>query len=340
MKQIIAYLLLALIFVMPAQAMKYAGEFLEIGVGAHGVAMGGAMTAHTDDASSFYWNPAGMAYVSGLQLNGMYADLWNGLANYSVAGVTLPVSGAVFSANWIRLGVPDIQRHQDYDDLQFPLPVGNDTAHSVQEYLMLTGAAPQGTFADNESAIFLTFAKQNAFTLDLGWSYFSVPMEIPIGASVKIINQKIGETGGSGIGADFGLQVRFPLSDVFYEHWKAKLAYGVNWQDATRTAVDWGENNKDAIPSNLRHGFALTQKMPGRDNKLTLSWDTEKRWEQTTHYGLEYKHANLLALRGGFWGNEWTAGAGVSVWRATVDYAYLTRELGATHRLSVALKLK
>ena len=224
MKRLIPLILLCLLCTAPSYALKYAGEFLEIGVGARGVALGGAVTAHTDDANSFYWNPAGMAYVSGLQLNGMYADLWNGLANYSVAGITMPISGAVFSANWVRLGVPDIQRHPDYDELQFPLFVGNDTVYSVQEYLIATGAAPQGTFADNESAIFLTFAKQNAFTLDLGWSYFQVPVEIPIGANVKIINQKLGETGGSGIGAVFGMQLRFPLSAVFFVGWLAKLA--------------------------------------------------------------------------------------------------------------------
>ncbi len=330
----------SLLLITPARAAKFAGEFLEIGVGAHGVGMGGAMTAHTDDASSFYWNPAGMAYVSGLQINGMYADLWNGLANYSVAGITLPVTGAVFSANWVRLGVPDLQRHPNYDNLQFPLAVGNDTAHSVQEYLILTGAAPNGMFSDNESAIFLSFAKQNAFTLDLGWSYFQVPVELPIGANVKIINQRLGDAGGSGIGADFGFQVRFPLSDVFFEKWKAKFAYGFTWQDATRTAVNWGENNKDAFPWNFRHGIALIQKMPGHDNRLTVSWDTEKRWERVNHYGLEYMHGNVIALRGGLWDDEWTAGAGVSFWRATVDYAYFGRELGSTHRLSLVLKLK
>lgn len=336
----LSLLLSSLLVSTSSRAEKYAGEFLEIGVGGRGVAMGGAVTAHTGDALSFYWNPAGMAYVSGLHVSGMYADLWNGLANYSVVGVTMPLTGAVLGANWVRLGVPDIQRHRDYDLLQFPMVVGDDTVYSVQEYLLATGAAPEGMFTDNESAIFLTFAKQNAFTFDLGWSYFQVPMEIPIGANVKIINQNLGGTTGSGIGADFGFQIRFPLSDVFLEQWKAKFAYGLNWQDATRTAVDWGENNKDAIPSNIRHGFALIQKMPGRDNKLTLSADIEKRWDFTRHAGVEYSHANVISLRGGLWGEEWTAGAGISVWRATVDYAYLSRDLGTTHRVSLILKLK
>lgn len=344
----LAILACALLWLTPAFAAKYAGEFLEIGVGARGVGMGGAMASVTNDASSFYWNPAGMGYVSGLHFNAMYANLWDGLANYSSAGLTLPVSAAVFSANMVRLNVPDLQRHPDYDQflqrpdsLRFVIRNGDTIYYnSVQEYLLATGARPQGLFSDNESAIFLTFAKLNKLTLDLGWSYFQVPLEIPVGASIKIINQSVGGSGGSGVGIDLGAQLRFSTTDVFSERWKAKIAYGFNWQDMTRSQVDWGDNNKDAMPPNFRNGVSLTQKMPGRNNFLILSLDHENRFARTFHYGGEYRMADVLALRGGLWGDEWTAGAGVTVWRATVDYAYRGRDLGTTHRVSVGVKLR
>ena len=325
-------------WIAPAFAAKYAGEFLEIGIGARGVAMGGAMSAHADDAMSFYWNPAGMGYVSGVQAAAMYADLFDGLANYSVAGITLPVSGAVFSANYVRLGVSGIARQPDYS-LAANRVLHGDTL-SVQEYLLATGGASQGQFSDDESAVFLTFAKLNKFTLDFGWSYFQVPVEIPVGVNVKIINQNLGGSHGSGIGVDGGAQIRVPLSDVFWDKWKAQFAWGFNVQDLTRTAIDWGNNNKDAIPTNFRNGVAYIQKMPGKASKLILSYDSEKRWQHTDHFGLEYQFEKVLALRGGLWGNEWTAGAGITVWRATVDYAYLSRELGNTHRVSVAFKIR
>jgi hypothetical protein len=339
MKKITPLLLaFCLLAAAPAWALRYAGEFLEIGVGARAVGMGGAMTAHANDAMSFYWNPAGQGYVSGVQVAGMYADLWDGLANYSVAGITLPVSGAVFSANYIRLGVPDIGEHPDYT-LPGNRIINGDTL-SIQEYLLATGANPRGVFGDNESAIFLTFAKLNRFTLDFGWSYFAMPIEIPIGANVKIINQSLHGAKGSGIGADLGAQIRIRMQDLLWEKWKAQIAWGFNVQDLTRTSIDWGENNKDAIPLNFRNGVALIQKMPGKDSKLILAYDSEKRWDHTDHFGLEYQYEQVLSLRGGVWNHEWTAGAGVSVWRATVDYAYLSRELGNTHRVSLALKLR
>ena len=154
MKNLIRILTLALIIAAPAQAAKYAGEFLELGVGARGIAMGGAMAAHTYDGSSFYWNPAGMGYVTGIQATGMYADLWDGLANFSSTGVTLPVTGSVFAINYVRLGVPDIQKHPDYDlqvaEILARAPafrfvvVDGDTifSNSVQEYLASTCASP------------------------------------------------------------------------------------------------------------------------------------------------------------------------------------------------------
>jgi long-subunit fatty acid transport protein len=40
-------------------------QFLKIGVGARGVAMGEAFVAVANDASSLYWNPAGMAQMTG-----------------------------------------------------------------------------------------------------------------------------------------------------------------------------------------------------------------------------------------------------------------------------------
>jgi hypothetical protein len=321
-----------------AQAARYAGEFLEIGVGARAVGMGGAVTAISDDPLGFYWNPAAIGYVNGLHLQGMYADLWNGLANYSVAGVTLPVSGAVLGLNYVRLGVPDIQEHPDYSGATSRV-LNGDTL-SIQEYLLATGAQPKGIFGDNESAVFLTFAKLNRVTLDLGWAYFQIPLEIPVGASVKFISHSLKGASGSGVGVDFGGQLRVRMSDLLWKKWKATVAWGFNWQDATRTAIDWGEGNKDAIPPNFRNGVAFIQKLPGRDSRLTVSYDSEKRWDHTDHAGVEYVFHGVLALRGGYWGGEWTAGAGLSAWRVAVDYAYLSRELGNTHRVSLALKIR
>lgn len=43
-----------------SQSRIYVNEYLNIGVGSKGLAMGGAQVASANDAFSPYWNPAGM----------------------------------------------------------------------------------------------------------------------------------------------------------------------------------------------------------------------------------------------------------------------------------------
>ena len=43
-----------------AQFRKYSNEFLNIGAGARGLAMGGAQVASVEDGTAGYWNPAGL----------------------------------------------------------------------------------------------------------------------------------------------------------------------------------------------------------------------------------------------------------------------------------------
>lgn len=46
-----------------AQFRKYSNEFLNIGAGARGLAMGSAQIASVKDGSAGYWNPAGLVEV-------------------------------------------------------------------------------------------------------------------------------------------------------------------------------------------------------------------------------------------------------------------------------------
>ena len=64
LKKAACYAVLALImiaaFAADSHATKLAGEFLQTGLGAKALAMGGAYVSVADDASATYWNPAGL----------------------------------------------------------------------------------------------------------------------------------------------------------------------------------------------------------------------------------------------------------------------------------------
>ena len=49
--------------------------FLDIGVGARGIGMGGAYTALADDSSAVYWNPAGLARMDKKDFSISHAEL-------------------------------------------------------------------------------------------------------------------------------------------------------------------------------------------------------------------------------------------------------------------------
>ena len=61
MKRILFFLLLIFSQIIYSQIIrKYSNEFLNIGAGARGLAMGGAVISNQDDVYSPMWNPAGL----------------------------------------------------------------------------------------------------------------------------------------------------------------------------------------------------------------------------------------------------------------------------------------
>ncbi|MCR4295433.1 MAG: PorV/PorQ family protein, partial [Elusimicrobia bacterium] len=70
-------LLPALALLLGAASVRAAetAAFLDIGVGARGIGMGGAHTALADDSSAVYWNPAGLARLEQREVSVSHAEL-------------------------------------------------------------------------------------------------------------------------------------------------------------------------------------------------------------------------------------------------------------------------
>ena len=74
-----------------AQFRKYSNEFLNIGAGARGLAMGSAQVASVSDGSAGYWNPAGLTGVKdNTQINIMHAEYFAGIGKYDYASIAVP----------------------------------------------------------------------------------------------------------------------------------------------------------------------------------------------------------------------------------------------------------
>nr|WP_297335087.1 PorV/PorQ family protein [Algoriphagus sp.] len=109
---------------------KYSNEFLNIGVGARALAMGGAQTAASRDVTAAYWNPAGlMAVTHQYEATLMHAEYFAGIAQYDYLGFTTPIKNeSQVAVSLIRFGVDDIPDTRflynangalNYDNIQF-----------------------------------------------------------------------------------------------------------------------------------------------------------------------------------------------------------------------------
>lgn len=318
----------------PAAAGKFAAAFLEIGVGARSLGMGGAYVAVANDGTAFYWNPAGLALLERAELNFMYSANFGGLtdplSSYNHAGLALPLPGeAALSINWIRLSVDDIP--------QYPELSGDNLADRLRNPELRPNGEPIGFFGDTEEAFFFSFAKLNTFRVNLGWQYLSFPVEIPIGVNLKIIQQRLHTSKATGLGIDAGAMVRFGIGDLMDMDTLGKLGFGIHFQDVSGTTLTWTNQHQDEIPLNFKWGFAYTQPIGWRGSELVLSWGRDSRYGGEHHFGVEYSLKSLF-FRFGSSAGSLTAGTGLRLWKVRLDYAFLGYELGNVHRVSGAFQ--
>lgn len=94
-----------------AQFRKYSNEFLNIGAGARGLAMGSSQVATVSDGTAGYWNPAGLVNVKDHpQVNLMHAEYFAGIGKYDYASIALPTAGnkRTIGITGLRFAVDDI----------------------------------------------------------------------------------------------------------------------------------------------------------------------------------------------------------------------------------------
>lgn len=102
-------LLVALLVLAPR--ISWAAEsasFLNIGVGARGLGMGGAYTALTDDASGLYWNPAGLAGLQKREFAASHAEMFEN-TRLDFLAYAHPTSHGTFAAGLTYLSQGKIE---------------------------------------------------------------------------------------------------------------------------------------------------------------------------------------------------------------------------------------
>ncbi|KQR93620.1 hypothetical protein ASG01_10675 [Chryseobacterium sp. Leaf180] len=203
--------LLPLVFgVSEAQIIrKYSNEFLNIGAGARGLAMGGAVISNQDDVYSPMWNPAGLMGVQrDWQGAAMHAEYFESIAKYDYLAYAKVLENGVFGISVVRLGVDNILNTTQLIDTEGNIDYDKITKFSQSDYAALLSYA------------FRPGGNQN----------------LDVGVNAKLVYRNVGKfASGYGFGFDIGAIYKTDSG------WK----FGGMLRDATTTVNFWNINQKE-----------------------------------------------------------------------------------------------
>jgi hypothetical protein len=216
-----------------AQFRKYSNEFLNIGAGARGLAMGSAQVASVNDGSAGYWNPAGLIGVKDQpQINIMHAEYFAGIGKYDYASIAFPLANnkRTIALTGLRFAVDDIM-----NTLFLVEPDGSINYNNIQ------------AFSSADYAFLLSFAQKLKETEH---------KNIQFGVNAKIIHRNVGKFAKAwGFGIDAGLQIQ-------KDRWK----FGIAGRDITSTFNAWSfsftEREKEVL-------YLTNNEIPVKSTELT-----------------------------------------------------------------------
>jgi hypothetical protein len=216
-----------------AQFTKYSNEFLNIGAGARGLAMGSAQVASVSDATSGYWNPAGLVNIKDQpQVDLMHAEYFAGIGKYDYGTVAIPISNGkrTLGISLLRFAVDDIPNTIFLVQPDGTINFDNITTFSSADYALIFSLAQQ-----------LKIRKKH---------------NLNFGINAKIIHRKAGDFATAwGFGFDAGVQYE-------NKNWK----FGLMAKDVTTTFNAWSYNLNESI----REVFYLTNNdIPVKSTELT-----------------------------------------------------------------------
>jgi hypothetical protein len=328
---------------------KFGGDFLSVGAGARALGMGSAHAAVSNDVTSAYWNPAGLASVENIDIAYMHSERFAGIVSYDYGAVAYPLrnSDATIALSMIRQGVDNIANTLNAWDPERNLPREN-----VQDFI--------DEFSVADMAFILSYATQA--TERLSW-----------GVNAKIVTHRLGPFADAwGYSLDAGTQFRM-----------GQTVIGLHVMDLTSMMKFWSVNDSefgdfeetfgDDIPSGQNERVLPTIKVGAGHTRtfgdflVTAAADVDMRFENRQaffinagrisfepHVGVESTYKERLSLRAGL--TDFTTdpdsriyisptlGAGFHLRAVFIDYGFAnfggaSSVLGVTHRISLRVTI-
>ena len=306
--------------------------FLEIEAGARAIGMGGAFVAVANDASSIYWNPAGMAKLSMNEVILNHTE-WIAGINYDFAGIVLKID----DANAVGISYTGVNLGKDMEVRTILEPEGTGELFSVGDIAL--GLSYARNLTDRFSIGFtgkyiqqtIYHMSADAFALDIGTLFKTRLNGMTIGMSIS----------------NFGSKMQMKGKDTLVKHDIDENKEGNNDRISAHLDTDaW------SLPLLLRIGAAMDV-VNNNYSRLTISADAMHPSDnlESINVGCEFSIKEFLFLRGGYTnlflvdGEEsFAAGFGINYNIAgfatlKVDYAFSDFGiLSNVHRFSMGLQ--
>ena len=276
-------------------------SYLDIGVGARGLGMGGAYTALADDAHSVYWNPAGLARLEKREVAASHSELGNS-TRHDFLVYAHPTSQAVLAAGLTYLNQGRI--------------AGRDAA-----------GRPTGGYDASDAA--LAFAAGRKTDL------------VDLGVSVKYLRSHIASTEAQGLAVDTGLKREFPAGAGMVVLGAAlrNIGPGLKYADQ-RNDLPLRAAFGGAYRFAAGHALAVELQDGPRGAGMEGGAGGEFKAHEGVFLRLGYTSKSSAVAGSGFDATRGlTLGLGLKKDGFSLDYAaQAAGELGSTHRFTLSAK--
>ncbi|MBI4536255.1 MAG: PorV/PorQ family protein [Ignavibacteriae bacterium] len=297
-------------------------QFLKIGVGARGVAMGESFVAIANDVSALYWNPAGLVEFKEDQAMASHTEYVVDIKHDFFGVVYHLGEGDAIGASFSSLHMDDME--------------------------ITTEAQPFGTgryFSFGDIAIAATYAKR-------------MTDQFSFGATVRYVEETLDVLKMRSVMVDLGTFYWTGLGSTRFA--VVITNFGADAKPSGQATLYNGSTEDEfqsfSLPTVFKLGIAM-EAFETEDQKLTTSLQLNHPNDNSEHFrlGLEYSFQNTFFVRAGLkrtigqrlFGTDQTSeedfalGAGVlvelGITRASADYAFANfNRLGSVHRISLA----
>ncbi len=268
MKKYLFILTLLSVFSNAQIVRKYSNEFLNIGAGARGLAMGGAVISNQNDVYAPMWNPAGLTEIDrDWQGAAMHAEYFESIAKYDYISFAkaLDSNDGVLGISIVRLGVDNILNTTQMIDSEGNIDYDKISKFSTSDYAGVISYA------------FHPAGKE----------------KLSVGVNAKIVYRNVGKfANGFGFGFDLGAIYN---ADSGYK-------FGAMLRDAITTVNFWSINQKElsAIVNGEEFNPAPKDKMeitmPKLNMGLSKNFELNRDLELLPEAGVNVDFAKTAAL--------------------------------------------